>query len=121
MDENFLLKVSIACSIIGLAVLYIISGRFTPDEASISKITMGQAEGVVVTSGRISSITENENVLILELQKNEKISVVMFRDDYPDYMALNKGDLVEVSGKVEDYRGKKEIIAENVRFLGGGG
>lgn len=119
MDEGFLLKASVACTVIGLAVLYFIAGSMRADDTAINKITMGMSDDAVIAKGSISSIADRENVMIMELQKNEKISVVMFKKNYPGYINLKEGDLVEVSGKVEDYNGKKEIIADNVRFLGG--
>lgn len=117
-DEGLLLKASIVCTVVGLIVLYLIAGRMEADETSINKITNGLADGSVVVKGKVNRISDNENVMIIELEKNEKISVVMFKKNYPSQINLAEGDLVEVTGKVEDYNGEKEIIAENVRYLG---
>lgn len=118
MDEGILLKASIVCTVIGLIVLYLIAGKMTADETAINRITMGQSDDAVIVKGKVSRIFDKENIMIIELQKNEKISVVMFKQNYPGHIDLKEGDFVEVTGKVEDYKGEKEIIAENVRFLG---
>lgn len=120
MDENILLKASIVCTVVGLIVLYLIAGKMTADETAINKITSGMSDDAVVVKGTVNKVIEKENIMIIELQKNEKISVIMFKQNYPDFIDISKGDFVEVTGKVEDYKGEKEIIAENVRFLGGG-
>lgn len=119
MDEGFLLKASLVCSIIGVAALYFIAGRIEIEETPISRITMGQSDGSVAAKGKVSRIFEKEDVMIFELEKNEKISVVIFKKNYPQYIGLKEGDFVEVEGKVQDYKGEKELIAENVRFAGG--
>lgn len=118
MDEKFLLKAAIACSVIGLAVLYLIAGTMKIDETSINKITSGMSDDNVIVEGKVASITEKENVIVIELQKNEKISVMMFKGKYPVFMGIKEGDSVEVSGKVSDYKGRKEIIADGMRFVG---
>lgn len=114
-----MLKVSVVCSIVGLVVLYIISGRIEIEETTINKITMGQSDSDVIVKGKVSRIFEKDDLMVLELEKNEKISVVMFRKNFPDYIGIKEGDSVEVQGSVEDYNGKKEIIAERVRYVGG--
>lgn len=118
MDESILLKASIVSSIAGLIVLYFIAGSMEADEVSISRITMGEADGFVSVKGKVSRITEKEEIMIFDLQKDEKISVLIFKKDYPGYIGLEEGDIVEVEGNVEEYQGKKEIVAENVRFMG---
>ncbi|MFO8016118.1 MAG: OB-fold nucleic acid binding domain-containing protein [Candidatus Woesearchaeota archaeon] len=117
MDEGFLLRASVVCSIVGVVALYIISGSIDAGETDISRITMGEAEGDVVVRGSVSRIFRNEDVMIIGLQKNEEISVVMFSRDYPDYMGLSEGDEVEVRGSVDEYEGEKEIIAEEMRIV----
>jgi len=118
MDENILLKASIACTVIGLIVLYIIAGKMEINETTINRITSGMSDDDVIVKGSVSRVTDKENIMIIELEKKEKLSVVMFKQNYPGFIDLSKGDYIEVTGKVEDYNGEKEIIAENVRFLG---
>ena len=41
MDENLLLSIAIACSIIGVIGLYLIAGRIEADDTAISRINSG--------------------------------------------------------------------------------
>jgi len=118
MDENFLLRLAVACSVLGLVVLYVIAGTMKIDETALNRITNGMSDDSVIVKGKISRITDNDDVMVIELQKTEKISVMMFKGKYPGYLGIREGDSVEVLGKVTDYKGQKEIIAESVRFVG---
>ncbi|MFC1754414.1 OB-fold nucleic acid binding domain-containing protein [Thermoproteota archaeon] len=114
MDEKFLLRTALVCSILGVIVLYVISGRMEIEETTINKITNGQSEGEVIVSGKVSRITDKENFMFIELEKDEMISVFVMKNDY---IGLNKGDFVEVRGEVKEYEGKKEIVAEELRIV----
>jgi DNA/RNA endonuclease YhcR with UshA esterase domain len=116
MDENTLLKIAVVCSILGVAALYIISGKIDVGETPINKITSGQADGEVFVKGKVSSIRETESIMILEIEKTETIPVFIFKSKADsDSFSINKGDPIEARGKVQDYEGKKEIIASEIR------
>ncbi|MCX6707493.1 MAG: hypothetical protein NT001_05135 [Candidatus Woesearchaeota archaeon] len=116
MDENILLKIAVVCSIVGVAALYIISGKIDVSETSINKITSGQADGEVFVRGKVSGITETDSVMIINIEKTETIPVFMFRSKgNSNDFSINKGDSIEARGKVQDYNGKKEIIADEIR------
>ena len=42
-------------------------------------------------------------------KKQEEITVIIF-----EKVNLTKGQRIEVSGKIEEYKGEKEIVAEKV-------
>ena len=43
------------------------------------------------------------------------VNVVLFTDE--DNLKLNSGDNVEVIGKVQEYNGKDEIVAQKIRVI----
>ena len=66
--------------------------------------------------GKIERVTNADKVVFLEISelKTEKISVILFKDRDID---LIEGSYVEVSGEIDDYNGKREIIANSVKII----
>ena len=115
MDENLLLSIAIACSIIGVIGLYLIAGRIEADESAISRINSGQADSEVMVSGKVSRITDEEGFVIIEIERKERIPVFVMKNN--DYSGLRKDDMVQVRGAVQEYKGKKEIVADEIRIV----
>lgn len=97
--------------LLGLVFLYI----FTEEQ---ELPTVNQLEGlpeqqVVKLRGTVEKITRLDKVLFLELEAErvEKTAVVLFPEED---IFLREGNDVEITGKVEEYKGKKEIIAHKI-------
>jgi aspartyl/asparaginyl-tRNA synthetase len=111
MDEKSILKISIVAIIIGMVFLFFYSGEI--DIQAVERIDTAIPEETVEMSGVVSRVTQMEKVAFIELvgERKEKVDVIIFKDDD---IFLKEGDLIEVSGTVEEYEGKKEIIANSV-------
>lgn len=114
MKENTLLKIALICSLAGLAALFFISHKVE------LKYYRPQLPGKnigddVKLSGKIIKISDNGNVIFMELSQQCPVSVVVFANSKS--ANLNKDDFVEVSGKVQEYNGKEEIIAEKIKII----
>ncbi len=114
MEESILLKAAVICGITGVIALYVIAGSIEPGETQISRITSGRADGDVSVSGKVVKMMEKDSFMIIELEKEERIDVFLFKDSH---VPLAEGDYVEVRGTVDEYEGEKEIIAEEVRVV----
>ena len=117
MEEKTLLTIAVICAILGIIVLFFISGSLEVKESSITKISDGESEGEAVLKGTINRFTETEKVVILDLTVQEDITVVMFKQDNAP-IVLKKGEKIEVRGRTEEYEGRQEIIAEEARVVG---
>ena len=117
MKESTLLKLSIVFSLLGTIVLFYISSSISIEETTVNKITSGSSGEYVLVKGAIASISDKESIMIIDIEKNEKIPVVLFKNDLNNMIELKKGDFVEVRGKTEEYKGRIEIIADEIRFL----
>ena len=113
MHEGLLLKIAIICSLIGVVGLYFVSGHIKIDEVSIDKLDYKEIGKSVKISGTIERVSDIGKVMFLEVgqEKVETVTVVLFKDSFID---LSKGDFVEISGEIEDYKGKREVIANSV-------
>lgn len=111
MKEKFLLKVSLACSIAGVILLFIFSNEINIEDKEISRLENNE---YAVLKGKITKIYEKDDLMIAELSQYNHISVVIFKEDYLD---LRIGDNIEVMGKTSEYEGELEIIADEVRLI----
>ena len=116
MKEKTLLKIALICSLLGLLVLYIISGSMEIKEKNIEKITLENKDEFVKLQGIVSNVVDTEKVMIVDLVQPQEITIVMFKNENIT-ADIQQGNEVEVIGKVDEYEGKMEIIADRVRVI----
>lgn len=116
MKEKTLLKIALIASFIGLLSLYLISSTIEIKEKNIEKITLENKDEFVKLRGIVSNLVNSEKVMILEITQPQEITVVLFKNKNTS-INIDKGNEVEIFGKVDEYNGKMEIIAERVRII----
>jgi len=116
MQEKILLKIALITSLLGLSILYAISDNIEIKEKDIEKITIENKDEFVKLSGIVSNLVNSEKVMILEITQPQEITVVLFKNKN-NSIDINEGNEVEIFGKVDEYNGKMEIIAERVRII----
>ena len=114
MKESTLLKVALACSLAGLALLYIVSSNIEFKDYEPIKLDSSLGEDVKLL-GTITKMTQKDDVAIIEVEHQNVITIILFTDD--KNLILAKGDNVEVLGQVQEYKGKNEIIAQKIRVI----
>jgi hypothetical protein len=107
MQEKTLLKISLICAILGILALFLLSQNSKP---SVSPI-MEEDKNYVV-KGTIGRITQLDEVTFIDLNKEDRLNVVLFKD-YP--VDLNKGDFVEITGKASKGRDGMQFIGKELR------
>lgn len=116
MKEKTLLKIALITSLVGLISLYFISSNIEIKETNIEKITLENKDEFVKLRGIVSRVINTEKVSILEITQPQKITVVLFKNKNTTTL-IKEGNEVEIFGKVDEYKGKMEIIAEKVRVV----
>ena len=116
MQEKTLLKVALIVSLIGLLVLYLISDNIEIKEKTLEKITLENKDEMVKVKGIVSRITDTEKVTIMEVTQPAEITIVLFKAENKA-TPIEEGNEVEVIGKVDDYEGNLEIIAQRARIV----
>ena len=114
MKETTLLKIALVCSLAGLVALYIISSKIEVKDYKPNTLNKNIGEDVKLI-GSIAKITDRGDVVFIEVNQQSPITVVLITDD--DNLKLNNGDNVEVTGEVQEYNGRNEIIAEKIRVI----
>ena len=116
MDDKTLLRIALLGSVVGVVVLLLLSGQIGVQKEVISRLD-GVPEGKEVeVVGKVLRFTDKGNVAFLEIaeQKIEAVTVVLFKDRN---ITLREGDRVRVTGSVEEYEGKKELLGNRVVLL----
>ena len=113
MQEQNLLKIALIASIIGLVILFLVSLRIEISQTQINKID--QTDQQVLIKGIVTRLTDRGDLLFLEVTAQEKITVVAFKDGVID---VEQGDAVEILGETQEYEGREEIIADELRIIG---
>ncbi len=116
MKEKTLLKIALICSLLGLLILYLISGNIEIKEKNIEKITLENKDEFVKLKGIVSNVVDTEKVTIMEITQPQQITVVLFKNENKT-MPIYKGNEIEIFGKVDEYEGKMEIIADRLRVV----
>lgn len=115
MEEKTLLKIALACSIVGIFIIFIFADKLEPSLVNISGISQSFIDKNVKIRGTVSSFRITSSVLMLDMRdETGTIKVVAF--DKEDFEA-DKGQAVEVIGKVKEYQGVLEIEAKSILFL----
>ena len=116
MQEKTLLKIALITSIVGLVVIYVISGNIVIEEKTLEKITIGNKDEFVKVRGMVSRITDLEKVTIMEITQPTEITIIMFKNGNESTI-FAEGNEVEIIGKIDEYEGEMEIIAERARIV----
>jgi len=107
MDEKFLFKLSLICSLTGLLILFTISESIDIKEYKISKITKELVDKQVKVRGIITRITETPGLLIFNIQdQTGNITAILFKEENLN-LTLNSKILAQ--GKIKIYKNKPEL------------
>jgi len=108
-------KIVVICSliaIVGILLLFYLAKVTQPNFISLNEIDSTYIGKTVSTSGRIVAITYSKgNIFLTIYDKNSSISVPIFSNvaKYLD-VSLRKGQKIVVSGVVDEYKGRLQIV-----------
>ena len=115
MEDKSLLRIALFCAFIGLGLLFFIYESVDVEVSEFDEIENKSVGDYVKVVGEISSVRASPGMYILEIgdQKNT-VPVVIFAKEK---LRILKGNYISVGGEIEEYKGKKEIIASEVEIL----
>ena len=116
MQEKTLLKIALIMSLLGLLSMYLISDNIEIKEKNIEKITLDNKDEFVKLRGIVNKVIDTEKVTIMEITQPQQITVVLFKNENKT-MPIQEGNEVEIIGKVYEYEGKLEIIADSLSIV----
>ena len=112
MQEKTFFRISLLVAIGGLVFLLLYSQKLAFKPSNSLKTI--QPEEQVQLRGIIKQLSVQDKAIFLELEGEmiETTDVIIFTDENT---FLHQGDYVDISGTVENYKGKKEVVASKVR------
>jgi len=114
MKDSTLLKLSLSLSLIGLLLLLVLTEFVEPEPLEITELVDNIGKHVYI-EGFVESATYKDEVTFFTVSDSkEEILVVLF--DKLDEV-ISEGDKIGVSGEVSLYKGKMEIIADELVCL----
>ncbi|MFH1588652.1 MAG: OB-fold nucleic acid binding domain-containing protein [Candidatus Diapherotrites archaeon] len=117
LDDFALRKIAFICALGGVMLVFVISSAFEPTELEIGEINSVHLNQTVSVQGKVSSRKIISNALIFELTENKStINAVKFNANENELL-IEKGSKVKVTGKVEEYKGELEIVAEEIKEI----
>ena len=111
MQEKQLIKTSLIVASVGLLILLFFADSF--ELVAINNIENIENEQEVKLQGVITRLTQLEKVVFIELEGKQvvKSDVILFPDED---LYLQEGNYVEITGTIEEYNNKKEVIANEI-------
>lgn len=114
MKDETLLKASLTVAAIGLVFLFLLSGTIQPTAAAIAQLNGDILDQKVQATGVASSVSTSSagHTFFTLADDTGKISVVAFASAKLE--APHEGSTVTVKGRLQEYNGKLEIVADSI-------
>jgi len=111
MDEKTIFTISLIITLSGLLFLYFYADEFTTN--IVQNIDNLPKTSEVTIKGKINSLTTKDKAIFITIEGKQtiKTDAIIFQKEE---LFLHEGDNVEITGNVEDYQGKKEIVVSKV-------
>jgi DNA/RNA endonuclease YhcR with UshA esterase domain len=109
---NKILIASLIISLLGISIMFYVAKTSAPSYVPLNEIDSTYIGKTISTTGKIVSINYNKGNIFLTLyDKNSSINVPIF-SNVAKYLDINlkKGQKISVSGIVDEYKGKLQII-----------
>ena len=108
MRDSILLKLSLIISILGILALFFISESIKIENVKVSDLEKHK-EDTIKIQGIVEQVTKTESATFLKIKQPALVTVVVFEP-----LDLSKGDIVEVTGKVDEYGNEYEVLADKI-------
>ena len=103
MDDSTLLRVAVAIGLIGIICLF-----FFRHAVIDESIKPDPGDSIVIHGKVIRKITR-DNMEVLKVEEKRLVDIVIF-----DRSGFMEGDWVSIHGKVDEYKGKEQVIADHI-------
>ena len=114
-EEKVILKISLCFSVIGLIVLFFLAENLALDSKKIGLIDRSLLENNVKIAGTIQSVSSLELLFIIDVSdETGTIPVTVWKDGK---VILKRGSVVEIEGRVTEFKEDIQIEAKNIRIL----
>ena len=114
LREELVARIALLVSVVGILGLFAFNSAFSAEEISIGEIDKNDVGKKVQVEGIVKWFHRSRNVLMFDISDGNKIKGVIFNPSIQELKLVQKDSFLRVEGKVAEYRGELEIIAERV-------
>ncbi|MEK6967865.1 MAG: hypothetical protein AABX51_04495 [Nanoarchaeota archaeon] len=114
MEPESFAHICLGMAIIGLLALYVVITFYHPKEVEVEELYEKDAEERVRLKGTVVDIIQKNKTSIIVLGHYRTADVIFFTDGK---ISLSKGQEIRVDGRVQEYRGKKELVADEISLV----
>ena len=114
MQDTTLFKIAIVASISGLILLYVALEAEQPKSISASAIQWEQEGAEVLLKGVIQKVINKGNTTIILMAATDATELILFKKPL---FNLTEHLQIEARGRVTEYQGEKELVADEVRVI----
>ncbi|NQV08355.1 hypothetical protein HQ529_00720 [Candidatus Woesearchaeota archaeon] len=115
MREKTLMKLGLLFSVIGMIFLYFFSEIIDVNQVLINNIKNEDVGDDIRIVGIVDDIKDFEKTMIIDIKEGQEIvSVVIFKDGK---LEIKKGSKIDVWGEIKEYKGKLELIGEEIKVV----
>ncbi|RJQ15550.1 hypothetical protein C4573_05315 [Candidatus Woesearchaeota archaeon] len=107
MEDKTLLTIALIISSLGIVFLFFIVQFSSLESISLDNIETVDEDTTIKIVGTVERISAKENATFLDISQKTTITAVIFEN-----VSVQKGNLVEITGKLSEYKGEKEIIVD---------
>lgn len=121
MKTRILLYISVVCSLVGIASLFLLSLKVTPKPRKVGEIGYDDLGDYVKIQGKVKSkyVTEDDHMFLTVSDESGMIEVIAFANKALSLKRRGvnpkENESIMVTGKVNEYQGRLEIIVEQIR------
>lgn len=109
MKDSLLLKISLICSLAGIAGLFLVM-HFS--ELETFSTVYSESDTQVVLEGVVKHHENKGELTVLSIEHVSLTNAVVFEE-----LEIEEGLKLRIEGVVDEYKGKKELIIEKITYL----
>jgi RecJ-like exonuclease len=110
-----IIKIAISVAILGMLALFFFIRYSEQNTVKISELKIGQVERI---TGMVNSVyvSKDGHTFLKVADTSGEVSVVAFKSaNIDEVYDIEVGDQVSILGRTEEYKGKLEIIAKEIK------
>lgn len=120
MQDGTLLKLSLATSLIGLVLLFVFAQAIEAESVEIADVDKSSIGRNIELFVNVESFySSNGNYFLKVSDKTGNITAVLFKQTATnfDMVKLKKKQQIKLSGKISEYKGNLELIADKIEYV----
>lgn len=114
LNDALLARISLVLAVFGVAALGLLAEVQKPVDADISELGGLDIGSRVSVKGSVAEIFKARNALVFTVYDGNFVKAVVFSPSEEEKEIVRKGNIVEVRGRLQNYKGEIEIIAEKI-------